>query len=74
MSTEFLVSLIIGVLGFIFKSVREEQERRYNATQELRKSLQEDDMAAVSGSLDDQHTRVQQALYSSGFKSDGKPL
>jgi uncharacterized protein YheU (UPF0270 family) len=59
MTIEFLVSLIIGVLGLIYGTIQKEKESYEKKLNDSRKALNAGDVSVV---LSDQHDRVQQAL------------
>lgn len=69
MTTAALVSLIVGILGLIFKEVQaynqKVQDDIQNKLQELRKAVAKADPPTLSGVLSDQHDRMSEALRSS---------
>jgi len=64
MTAEFLVPLIVGVLGLIFKEIQAYKEKRdtesdtENKLQELRKPLATNDTDGIHSALSNQHDRV----------------
>jgi len=64
MTAEFLVPLIVGVLGLIFKELQAYKEKRdiesdtENKLQELRKPLATNDTDGIHSALSNQHDRV----------------
>lgn len=68
MTAEFLVPLIIGVLGFIFKEIQNYKDKRdaesdtENKLQELRKPLATNDIDGIHIALSNQHDRVHEEI------------
>lgn len=68
LSAEVLVPLIIGVLGFIYKSIQDYNVKKEQETdvhlQKLKEPLATNNSTGVSVALDDQHQRVSEEIRS----------
>ncbi len=68
-----LPQVIIAILGFIWKLYQDNKADKQRHIDELKTNLAEDNVPNVVGNIDDQHQRVLDTLYASGWSRTDMP-